>query len=70
MTKPKLGFIGIGIMGRPMATHLANAGYEITIHDIDRAKAEEAAFGQQTMSIADTPLEVAEASDIVITMLP
>ena len=57
-------------MGRPMATHLANAGYEITIHDVDRAKAEEAASGQQTMSIADTPLEVAKGSDIVITMLP
>jgi 3-hydroxyisobutyrate dehydrogenase len=70
MIKPKLGFIGIGIMGRPMATHLANAGYQITIHDVDRAKAEEAAFRQQTMSIADTPLEVARASDIVITMLP
>ena len=70
MIKPKLGFVGIGIMGRPMATHLANAGYEITIHDVNRAKAEEAAFGQQTIRIANTPLEVAEASDIVITMLP
>lgn len=70
MTKPKLGFIGVGVMGRPMATHLANAGYEITIHDVNRVKAEEAAFGRQTMRIADTPLEVAKVSDIVITMLP
>lgn len=70
MIKPKLGFIGIGVMGRPMATHLANAGYELTIHDVDRTKAEEAAFEQQTMSIADSPSEVAKASDIVITMLP
>ena len=57
-------------MGRPMATHLANAGYEITIHDVNRVKAEEVAFGQQTMRIADTPQEVAKVSDIVITMLP
>jgi 3-hydroxyisobutyrate dehydrogenase-like beta-hydroxyacid dehydrogenase len=70
MIKPRLGFIGIGVMGRPMATHLANAGYEITVHDVNRAKAEEAATGRQTMRVADTPLEVAEASDTVITMLP
>ena len=70
MTKPKLGFIGIGVMGRPMATHLANAGHEVTIHDVNRAKAEEAALGQQTMRIADSPVEVAKTSDIVITMLP
>ena len=57
-------------MGRPMATHLANAGYDITIHDVNRSKAEEAAIGQPTMRIADTPLEVAKVSDIVITMLP
>jgi len=57
-------------MGRPMATHLANAGYEITIHDVNRVKAEEIVSEQQTMRIADTPLEVAKVSDIVITMLP
>ena len=36
MAKPKIGFIGLGIMGRPMTKHLLNAGYEVVVHDINR----------------------------------
>jgi 2-hydroxy-3-oxopropionate reductase len=68
MTKPTVGFIGLGIMGRPMSGHLIKAGYPLTVHDINRKPvAELVAEGAQE---ARTPREVAGASDIIITMLP
>ncbi|MFH1491310.1 MAG: NAD(P)-dependent oxidoreductase [Pseudomonadota bacterium] len=70
VSKPRIGFIGIGVMGRPMAGHLAKAGYALTIHDIHRASADRAAEENKGIIVADTPKAVAETSDIVITMLP
>lgn len=64
----KIGFIGLGIMGRPMAKNLMDAGYELTVHNRSPEKAEELAKGGATT--AGSPKEVAENSDIVITMLP
>ena len=67
MTLPKVGFVGLGVMGAPMATHLSKAGYELALYDID---------GETTrrLSAAGAPCgslgEVAERSEIVITMLP
>jgi len=54
MTTDKLpiGFIGIGIMGAPMAGHLARAGYPMTLYDIDRGKAEAAVALHPGVSIA------------------
>jgi len=66
----RIGFIGLGVMGTPMASHLAAAGYELTVLDIDRAKAERFAAAHRTARIAATPRDAAAASDIVITMLP
>ena len=64
----KVGFIGLGIMGRPMAHNLLKAGYPLVVHNRSRAAVEAlAAEGAQT---AMSPKEVAEQSDIVITMLP
>jgi 3-hydroxyisobutyrate dehydrogenase-like beta-hydroxyacid dehydrogenase len=57
-------------MGAPMAGHLAQAGYPLTVHDIDRAKADRVGAGHEGVRVADTPGAVAQASDIVITMLP
>jgi 3-hydroxyacyl-CoA dehydrogenase len=37
MSKRCIGFIGLGIMGRPMAGHLLEAGHELVVHDLDRA---------------------------------
>ena len=34
MDKPRIGFIGLGVMGLPMAGHLAAAGYSLTVYDI------------------------------------
>ena len=70
MSKPRIGFIGIGVMGAPMSGHLAKAGYALTLHDINRAAAERVAATHEGVEIADTPMAVAEVSDIVITMLP
>ncbi len=68
MSKPKIGFIGLGIMGRPMCKHLLNAGYELVVHDINReAVAEIVAAGATE---ANACAEVAENSDLIITMVP
>jgi len=61
-----VGFIGLGIMGRPMAENLIEAGYELVAYNRTREKAEEL----DGATVADTPREVAEQSDIIITMLP
>ncbi|HEX6994204.1 MAG TPA: NAD(P)-dependent oxidoreductase [Gammaproteobacteria bacterium] len=66
----RIGFIGLGVMGTPMAGHLAAAGYELTVLDVDRAKAERFAAAHPATTIAATPRDVAAASDVVITMLP
>jgi len=64
----KIGFIGLGIMGKPMARNLLKAGYPLVVHDIVSAPvAELVAAGAATgTSCAD----VAARSDVVITMLP
>ena len=64
----KIGFIGLGIMGKPMAKNLLKAGYELNICDINKdAVADVAASGGRAY---DTPRETAAESDIILTMLP
>ena len=60
----RVGFCGLGVMGAPMAGHLASAGHEVTVYNRTSAKALEwvAAHGG---SAAPTPAEVAAASDVV-----
>lgn len=68
MTKHTIGFIGLGIMGRPMARHLLEAGYELVVHDVDRnAVAEVVGAGAAE---AHSPGEVARKTSLIITMLP
>ena len=64
----KIGFIGLGIMGKPMSKNLLKAGYELVILDRNAGVLEEVKAAGAT--IARTPKEVAEQADIVITMLP
>ena len=64
----KVGFVGLGIMGTAMARNLLRAGHELTVHNRTRAKAEQLA--KDRAEISDIPREVAEKSDVVITMLP
>lgn len=63
----RIGFIGLGIMGKPMAWHLVNAGYPLTVLQSNKAAGELVAAGARA---ADSPQNVAAQSDVVITMLP
>jgi 2-hydroxy-3-oxopropionate reductase len=64
----RIGFIGLGIMGKPMARNLMEAGYELVVYNRSRGKVDELA--QEGAEAAGSPREVAEQSDVVITMLP
>src|SRR5471032_430317 len=64
---PSIGFIGLGIMGLPMARHLCEAGYSVTVYNRTAARVREAqAFGALA---GDCPRRLAERCDILITML-
>lgn len=67
---PSVGFIGLGIMGEPMAGHVARAGYRMTLHDASPGLALRVAGMLEGASAAADPAEVARACDIVITMVP
>lgn len=63
----KIGFIGMGIMGKPMAINLVKAGYDVTVSNRNMAKCDPVvAVGAKAGSYT----EVAESCDVVITMLP
>jgi 2-hydroxy-3-oxopropionate reductase len=64
----KIGFIGLGIMGKPMARNLLKAGYDLTVYDIVGEAVEEVVG--DGASGASSSAEVAAATDKIITMLP
>ncbi len=64
----KVGFIGLGIMGKPMARNLMQAGFELVVYNRSREKADELA--EEGASAPASSREVAEQSDVVVTMLP
>ncbi len=68
LPKMRLGFIGLGLMGKPMAGHLVKAGYKVTVHNRSRAAVDE--LVKMGAEAATSPREVAMNSDVVITMLP
>ena len=70
MSPQKLGFVGLGVMGSPMAGHLAAAGHDLAVFDIDLPKAAALADVHQNITVARNARDVAERSDIVVTMLP
>ena len=64
----KIGFIGLGIMGKPMSKNLLTAGYRLVVFDVNAAPMKElSALGAET---AASPKEVAAKCDVVVTMLP
>jgi 2-hydroxy-3-oxopropionate reductase len=63
-----IGFIGLGIMGRPMARNLLKAGYPLVVHSRSPAPVEELA--QAGAKKATSPRDVAARCDVLITMLP
>ena len=68
MAKKKIGFIGLGAMGKPMAKNLIKAGYDLTVHDLNPQPVEEvSSLGAKK---AKSPAETAEGVEVIITILP
>lgn len=66
--KPIVGFIGLGIMGKPMAQNLLRAGYSLVVLNRSRAAVDE--LVAEGAKAGDSPRDVAARSQVVITMLP
>ena len=66
--KQKIGFIGLGVMGKPMALNLIKAGYSLMVHDISPGPVRELidAGARQGTS----PAHIGEQCDVIFTMLP
>ena len=69
MAVTRVAFLGLGVMGGPMAGHLAKAGHHVTVYNRTRSKAEqwckERATGQVT--VADTPKQAAQNAELVFS---
>ena len=64
----KVGFIGIGVMGKPMARNLVKAGFPLTIYDLVEEPVKElVALGA---AVAKSPRELGEKSEVIILMVP
>jgi 2-hydroxy-3-oxopropionate reductase len=66
----RIGFIGLGIMGKPMARNLAAAGYELVLHNRSRDDVELLLGESDAFTAASSPATVTEEVETVITMLP
>lgn len=64
----KVGFVGLGIMGKPMARNLMEAGYDLIVYNRSRGKVED--LVSEGAEAAESPKEIAEDATIVFTMLP
>jgi 3-hydroxyisobutyrate dehydrogenase len=64
---PRIGFIGMGIMGKPMARNLLKAGYQVTVHNRTLSRARE--LEADGARVAESPAECARGNDVVITMV-
>ncbi|MBN9392372.1 MAG: 2-hydroxy-3-oxopropionate reductase [Chloroflexi bacterium] len=64
----RIGFIGLGIMGKPMARNLLKAGYSVTVYNRSRPAVDE--LVEEGAAAAESPQEIAKNSEVVITMLP
>ncbi len=64
----KIGWIGLGNMGKPMAKHVQNAGYDFTVHDLRKSVA--ADMLEAGAQWAESPAEATRGKDIVFTSLP
>ena len=64
----KIGFIGLGIMGKPMAKNLVKAGHSLVVHDINTGPVKEVVAAGAIEG--KSPKDVAQLSEVIITMLP
>src|SRR5436190_23513847 len=67
---PRVGFVGLGVMGRPMASPLSRAGHPLQLFDIAPGVAAGLAETLPNAVAAASPAALAAASDIVVTMVP
>jgi len=67
MSKLKIGFVGLGIMGHPMAGHILRENYPLTIYNRTRSKTKELA--SKGARVANSPAELAGVSDVIITIV-
>ncbi len=65
--KPPVGFIGLGLMGRPMATNLLKAGYELTVWNRTASRTD--SLVAQGAKCAASPKELAAASEVIFTIV-
>jgi len=70
MADERIGFVGLGVMGGWMARHLAAAGLELSVFDLNPAAMEALQAEHPAVRRGASPAEVAAAADIVVTMLP
>jgi len=68
MSKPSVGFIGLGMMGEPMSKRIVDAGFPVTVFDVRPGQVEK--LVKAGAKSARNAREIAEASDIVLTSLP
>src|SRR5712692_2564882 len=66
-TKERVGFVGLGIMGLPMARNALRAGFPVTVTNRTAARAEP--LRRDGATVVRTPREVAARSDLVVTMV-
>jgi 3-hydroxyisobutyrate dehydrogenase-like beta-hydroxyacid dehydrogenase len=65
-----VAFLGLGIMGRPMAANICRAGYDLTVWNRTGERAESFAEEHRGVEVADTPAAAARGADAIITMVP
>lgn len=69
MTTPRIGLIGLGAMGAPMAANLLKAGYELTVHVHRRREAADQ-LAQHGARVVDSPRAMGQLCDVIITVVP
>jgi len=66
--REKIGFIGVGTMGKPMALNLIKAGYELSVYDKNPKPLRE--FQEKGATVGQSIRAVASKSEVIITMVP
>ena len=66
----KVAFLGLGIMGRPQAANVCRAGFDLTVWNRTRERAESFSEEHRGVVVADTPADAARGADVVISMVP
>lgn len=70
MALPRIGFVGLGVMGAPMAGHVLAAGHSLTVLDLSADALRRFLDAHPAAAGASSPAQLAATSDVVITMLP